>query len=56
MIPGAAPALVAALRRTQPGDPLRPLYVEALEIQTLLRGIGEDPDAWARALRERNPR
>lgn len=56
VIPGAAPALVAALRRTAPGDTLRPLYVEALEIQTLLRGIGEDPDAWARALREHNLR
>lgn len=50
VIPGAAPLLVAALRRTRPGTPLRKRTVEALETQTLLHGIGEDPDAWAHAI------
>ena len=56
VIPGATPLLVAALRRSQPGSPVRKRTVKALETQTRLHDIGEDPEAWTRATRSRTER
>jgi len=56
VIDRSVPGLLRALRRAPPGSPLRLTFAKALQTQTMLSDVGDDPAAWERALPTMRPK
>jgi hypothetical protein len=52
----SVPGLLKALKRSAPGTPLRSSLARALQTQTTLAGMGDDPAAWERAVAGQRPK